>query len=75
MPKIALTIAVLAAHAVWTEQANWRLHRRNKRLKHVLTAQAQTIERLQTLAVYFGDKLDENEVELDEFDMIAIHNM
>lgn len=75
MPKIALTIAVLATHAVWTEQANWRLHRQNKKLKQQVAAQAECIERLQTLTVYFGTKLDESEVELDEFDMIAIHNM
>lgn len=74
MIKPALT-AALAIHAVWAEQANIRLHLRNRKLKQQVAAQAECIERLQTMCNYFGEKLDENEVALSEFDLIAIHNM
>lgn len=72
MHKPALIIAALAAHGIWVEQANIRLHFRNRKQRK---AAEEAILKLQTLVGYLSTKLDEAEVELDEFDLIAISNI
>lgn len=75
MHKSVLIIAALAAHGVWVEQANIRLHRRNKKQKQQIKAAEEAMFKMQTLVGYLSAKLDEAEVELDEFDLIAIANI
>lgn len=75
MHKPALILAALVAHGVWAEQANMRLHFRNRKQKQQIAAAEEAMFKMQTLVGYLSAKLDEAEVELDEFDLIAIANI